>query len=135
MIIQFAEATAMNFTVPAGEEITKIINLSIDDHVVIKFTVIGQTEHTLNFSITYPNGTVQAFGKTGDFSYPFVCNQEGQHILNFSNTDSLEDKLVTLDYEVDHYILGMPQMLFLTILIVLVCIAAVAAFIFMGKPR
>lgn len=55
--------------------------------------------------------------------------------MHFSNTDSLEDKLVTLDYEIEHYIFGMPQMLFLAIIIVLVCIAAVAAFILMGKQH
>lgn len=54
---------------------------------------------------------------------------------SFPTFGSSEDKLVSLDYEVQHYIFGMPQMLFLTIIIVLVCVAAVAVFILMGKPR
>lgn len=134
-VIQPAEATAMNFTVHSGEEVTKSLNLAIDDHVLIRFTVVGQSEHTLHFFMTYPNGTVQDFGKTGNVHYPFICDLEGEYVLHFSNVDSSEDKLVTGDYEVEHYIFGMPQMLFLTIIIVLVCVAAVAAFIFMGKPH
>lgn len=133
--IRLAEATATNFTVHGGEEVTKSLNLAIDDHVLIRFTVVGQSEQTLYFFMTYPNGTVQDFGKTGSVHYPFVCDLEGEYVLHFSNTDSSEDKFVTLDYEVEHYIFGMPQMLFLTILIAIVCVAAVAAFIFMGKPR
>ncbi|NWF86601.1 hypothetical protein HXY32_02130 [Candidatus Bathyarchaeota archaeon] len=133
--IQLVEATVTNFTVYGGEEVTKSLNLAIDDHVLIRFTIVGQSDHTLYFFMTYPNGTVWDFGKTGDAYYSFVCNLEGEYVLHFSNVGSSEDKLVTLDYEVEHYIFGMPQMFFLTIIIVLVCIAAVAAFVLMGKQH
>jgi hypothetical protein len=129
--LNFAKATSMTFTVPAGGTENKTINLSTDDHVLIQFTIVG----TVNFSITYPNGTTRPLGETGTFHDSFVCTSEGNCTLTFSNKDSLEDKLVVLEYEIEHYILGMPQMLFLTIIIVLVCVAAVAAFIFMGKPH
>jgi hypothetical protein len=134
-IVQFAEATSMNFTVHGGKEEVKSISLMVEDHVLIRFTVVGSSDNALYFSITYPNVSVKEFGKMGYFNYPFVCDDEGEYILHFSNTDSTEDKLVTLDYEIQHYIFGIPQMLFLTIIIVLVCVAAVAVFIFMGKPR
>jgi hypothetical protein len=131
------EATSMSFTVPGGEETTRTINLAIDDRVLIRFTVtaIGQTANTLNFSMTYPNGTVKDFGKTGEVTYSFVCDKEGEYVLHFSNTDSTYDKLVTLNYEVDRYIFGMPQMLFLVLVIAVICVAGVAVFILMGKPR
>jgi len=135
IIVQLAEATTANFTVHGGEEETRSISLAVEDHVVIKFTVVGQTASTLNFRIDYPNGTVKDFGMVGTLNYPFVCEDAGEYVLRFSNVDSSEDKFVTLDYEVQHYIFGIPQMLFLTIIIVLVCMAAVATFIFMGKPR
>jgi len=135
ILIQLAEATAMNFTVHSGEEVTKTISLEVDDRIVIKFTVVGQTASTLDFYIIYPNGTVKDFGKVGNLNYPFVCDKAGEYVLHFSNRDSSEDKLVTLDYEIQHYIFGIPQMLFLTIIIVVVCMAAVATFILMGKPR
>jgi len=135
MLVQVVEATTMNFTVQGDEEVTRSISLEVDDRVLIKFTVVGQTTSTLNFYMSYPNGTVKDFGKVGSVNYPFVCEVSGKYVLHFSNVDSSGDKLVTLDYEIQHYILGIPQMLFLAIVIVLICLAAVAAFIFMGKPR
>jgi hypothetical protein len=135
IIVRSAEATSMNFTVPGGEEKTETINLAVDDHVVIKFAVTGSSDNTIYFSITYPNGTIKEFGKVGYFNHPFVCDAEGAYVLRFSNTDSTEDKVVALDYEIEHYIFGIPQMLFLVILIVVICVAAVAVFILMGKPR
>jgi len=135
VIVRFAEATSMNFTVQGGKEETRSISLAVEDRVLIRFTVVGPSDSSLHFSITYPNGTQKDFGKRGDFHDSFVCDTEGECILHFSNTDSTEDKLVTLDYEIEHYIFGIPQMLFLTIIIVVICVAAVAVFILMGKPR
>ena len=136
ILVQLAEATSMTFTVHGGEEETKMISLAVEDRVLIRFVVVGQSDSSVHFYMTYPNGTEKDFGKIGDFPpYSFVCDAEGEHILHFSNTNSTEDKFVTLNYEIEHYIFGIPQMLFLVIIIVVVCVAAVAVFIFMGKPR
>jgi len=135
IFVQLAEATSMTFTVHGGEEETKSLSLAVEDRVLIKFTVLATSDKSVNFSITYPNGTSKEFGKVGDFHYSFVCDAEGEYDLHFSNADSTEDKLVTLNYEIEHYIFGIPQMLFLVIIIVVVCVAAVAVFILMGKPR
>jgi hypothetical protein len=135
ILIQVTEATAMDFTVHGGDEVTKSLSLAVDDHVLIKFTVVGTSESSIHFYMTYPNGTEKDFGNQGDFNYSFICDAEGEYALHFSNAGSSEDKLVTLDYEIDHYILGIPQMLFLAMIIAIVCVAAVAVFIFMGKPH
>lgn len=135
VIPQGAMATTTNFTVHAGEEITKKIILAVEDHVLIQFTVVGPPENALNFSMVYPDGTLKDFGVVGDFSYRFVCDAEGEYVLRFSNLHSSIEKLVTLDYEVEHYILGIPQMFLLTIIIASLCVAAVAVFVLMGKPR
>jgi hypothetical protein len=132
-LADLAQATTMNFTVHAGEEETRSINLAVEDRVLIRFTVIGQTASMLRFSLVFPNATVKDFGEVGELSYSFICDAEGEHTLHFINSDSTEDKLVTLNYEVEHYILGMPQMLFLTIVIVLLCVGLVATYILMGK--
>jgi hypothetical protein len=134
ILVQIAKATTMSFTVPAGEEVTKSMRLAVEDHVLIKFTVVGRSSSTLDFCILNPQGDVMVeYRDTGSVSYSFVCGEAGKYVLRFSN-DSAEDKFVTLDYEIQHYIFGIPQMLFLTIVIVLVCIGAVAAFVLMGKP-
>ena len=136
ILIQLADATATSFTVPKGEEITRSISLVVEDRVLVKFTIVGQTASTLDFFIIDPHGDMQVeFSRVGTVSYPFVCDEAGEYVLHFSNTDMSEDKLVTLDYEIQHYIFGIPQMLFLTIIIVLVSVVAVATFIMMGKPH
>jgi len=134
-LVQAAEATAMDFTVHGGDEITKSLSLAVDDHVLIRFTVVGASESSIHFYMIYPNGTEKDFGSVGDFNYSFICDSEGEYALRFSNAGTSEDRLITLDYEIDHYILGIPQMLFLAIIIAIVCVVAVAVFIFMGKPH
>lgn len=134
LLIPTVSATAESFTVHAGQEETRFLKLVADDHVQIRFTVTGQTTNVLDSYITDPPGNVmQNFGTTGNVNYAFVCSQEGEYKLHFSNVASTEDKLVSLDYEIQPYIFGMPQMLFLTLIVVGICIAAVAVFILMSK--
>jgi hypothetical protein len=131
-----AEAISTSFTVHNNEEVTKVLSLKVEDHIFIHFTVVGATsENTIQFILACPNGTEKDFGKTGDFHYTFVCDLEGDYILRFSNIGSSVDKLVTLDYEVEHYIFGIPQMLFLTIIIAVTCVIAVASYIFLSKTH
>src|SRR4030042_4665067 len=134
-VIRFGQAPVASFTVQAGEETTRPLSLAIEDRVTIKFAIVGgQGGSTLDFWITCPNGTNKAvYVDVGSLDYRFVCDREGEYVMYFSNIGSLEDMFVSMDYEVQHYILGMPQMLFLTIVVVLVCVAAVAVFILMGK--
>lgn len=134
-LAEAVKATTMSFTVPKGEEWTKSISLAVDDRVLIEFTVVGQTKSALDFYITDPQGNVKVEYGQGKVKHCFVCDTAGEYILHFSNTDQSEDKLVTLNYDVQHYILGIPQTLFLTMFIVLVCVGAVATFVLMGKPR
>lgn len=134
LLIPAGRATAESFTVRAGQEEIKSLSLATDDHVQVKFTVTGQTMNLLDFYITDPKGNMLAtFGTTGNVNYAFVCSQEGEYGLHFSNVASGEDKLVSLDYEVQHYVFGMEQMLFLTLIIVGICVAATAVFIIMSK--
>lgn len=133
---QPAESIAASFNVPQDEEATRILRLVVEDRVLVKFTVVAQNESILDFSITDPNqGLIVELKRSGSVEYSFVCDQAGEYILHFSNIGYSESKLVTLDYEIQHYIFGIPQMLFLTIMIVLVCLGAVATFIIMGKPH
>jgi len=136
VFIGLGHATTTQFTLKAGGEVTHPINLIVEDRVLIQFKVIGaiaDTSHTLLFSISFPNGTEKEFGESGDFSYSFVCDAEGEYTLNFTNNDQTENKLVTLNYEIDHYIFGMPQMLFMVILIVVVSMVGVAVFIGLSR--
>jgi hypothetical protein len=129
-----AQATTMYFTVKAGEETIQPITLAVEDRVLIQFKVVGGTvtASALRFSMTFPNATVKDFGESGDFIYRFVCDAEGVYVLTFNNTGS-ENMQVTLNYEVDHYIFGIPQMLFMVILIVGISLVGVAVFIGLSR--
>jgi hypothetical protein len=130
------KATAMSFTVRADQVQTKTLNLIVEDRVTIRFTVTGHVSSELAFHITDPNGDVmKEFGITANVNYEFVCSEEGEYKMYFSNIGSTEDKLVSLDCEVQHYIFGIPQMLFLTLIVLGICLTAVAVFVLMGKPR
>jgi hypothetical protein len=131
--IGVAEAATASLTVKAGEEVTHSVDLSVDDHVAIKFAVVGQASNTIEFSLTFPNSTVKNFGEVGVFSYGFVCDAAGECMLRFVNSDSVDSKLVTLNYEVEHYTFGMPQLFLYVLVIGGLCLVAVAVYIFMGK--
>ena len=134
LLVPAVRGVAQSFTVKAGQEETRILSLVVEDHVQVRFTVIGQTISTLDFYVTDPSGYImKTFDATGNVNYAFVCSQEGEYKLHFSNAASTEDKLVSLDYEVQHFIFGMDQMLFLLLIVVGICVAAVAVFIIMSK--
>ena len=84
ILVQLADATAISFTVPKGEEMTKSISLVVEDCVLVKFTVVGQSENTLDFYITDPHGDVKVeFSRVGTVSYPFICDETGEYVLHF----------------------------------------------------
>ena len=128
-----ASATVTNFRVQDDKEVIHPIKLVNEDRVLIQFSVIGQSKNSLQFSIAFPNGTVIDYGEVGVFHLSFICTSEGQYLLNFTNNDIGDSKLVTLDYEIDHYMFGMPQMLFMTIVIAVICVAGVAVFIGLSR--
>ncbi len=131
-LVGLSQAASTSFRVQSEAELTHPINLVAEDRVLIQYKAVGEDSNTLNFKISFPNATVRDFGTSGDFSYSFICDLEGQYVLHFVNTDQSE-LLVTLNYEIQHYIFGIPQMLFMVLIIVLVCIGGVVAFVLLGR--
>lgn len=127
---QLALATTLQFNISAGNERIEALQLAKEDHVAIKIDATG----LIDFTLTDPRGNTKTFEGTADVDYSFVCDIEGKYTMRFSNVGSVEDRLVTIDYEVQHYVFGIPQMLFLTLVIVLFCMAAVAVFVMMSRP-
>jgi hypothetical protein len=128
------QAMTTNLTVKGGEEVTYPINLINDDRVLIQFSAVGGTATTLHFWIVSPNNeTLRDFGEVGRASYSFICDVEGNYTLHLENNNQAEDQLVTLNYEIEHYIFGIPQMLFMALIIVLACVGGVAAFVLLGR--
>jgi hypothetical protein len=138
VLIGLGQAMTTNFTVKGGEEITHPISLATEDRVLIQFSAVassavGEASNTVHFSIVFPNGTVRDFGEVGQTSFSFVCDVEGEYTLHFVNNDQTVEKSVTLNYEIDHYIFGIPQMLFMVILIAVVSMVGVAVFIGLSR--
>lgn len=131
--VGLGDATTASITLKPGEEVLQPVKLMGEDRVLIQFNVIGATSSLVHFSLTFPNATLKDYGEVSDYSNSFVCDLEGEYVLNFTNRDQMENKLVTLNYEIDHYIFGMPQMLFMVILIAVVSVVGVAVFIGLSK--
>lgn len=129
VLVSFGGATPLSLNVNPGEEIIHHVDLLLEDRVLIQIKVVGATSSLIQFSLIFPNATIKDFGEKGSFHTSFVCDLEGKYVLNFTNNDQTENKLVTLNYEIDHYIFGMPQMLFMVILIAVISVFGVAVFI------
>jgi hypothetical protein len=53
--------------------------------------------------------------------------------MHFDNRNSSSSKLVTLNYEVEHYYFGIPSVLFIVVAITVLLVCVVAGYIIMGK--
>ena len=132
-LVNFSHAATLNIIVPAGEEVNHKIDIKIDDRVIMQFTVVGGENSLISFSLLLPNATEITFGDVGVFDYSFISDIEGEYVMNFINTDMNESKLVTLNYDVEHYLFGMPQMFFLAIVITGFCLLMLGAFVLLGQ--
>ena len=119
-------ATTLSITVPAGEQVDQVMGLKVDDHVSIHFTVLGADDSHISFFLVYPNSTEVNFGEVGLFSYNFIGDTKGMYKMCFVNNDLAENKLVTLNYEVESYMFGMPQTQFLLIFIAVIIVMMLA---------
>lgn len=130
--INLSYAATVSMTISAGEEINQKIDLEKGDHLFLQFSVVGTHDNVISFSIIYPDGSEKNFGQTGSFEEQLICDIEGEYSLNFVNDDISESKLVTYNYKIDQYVLGIPKLLFQALVIVVICLAMVSAFILMS---
>lgn len=135
LVVGSAHATTENFTVPPESEVTRLLSLHENDRVSIGFSVVGKSANGLNFYVTDPNGdTILRHERVGQKSLSFLAEMTGTYVLHFDNSHSSGSKMVTLNCDIEHLIMGMPQTMFLVLIIVGVLIVAIAAFTIMGKP-
>ena len=132
LFIELGQSITVSVNIKPESEIDQILNLEFEDHVLIQIRTLGSSN---NFSskLFLPNGSLIEFGQENIIDYSFICDNEGQYILKFFNNDTQNDKLITLNYEIQNYVFGMPKMLFLTLMIVGICLVGVVIFVFLGK--
>jgi hypothetical protein len=133
VFVGLGQAMTTTLIVKGGEELTYPIALVVEDRVLIQFAAIGEPASILHFSIIFPNSTEIDFGEVGKASYSFICDAEGEYMLKFVNNDQNIDKHLTLNYEIQHYVFGIPSMLLLALIIVLACVGGVFAFVILGR--
>jgi hypothetical protein len=133
--IGIVRANAGSFNLAPGNQTVCEIPVSSGDRVQLTFTAVGDNSNSLLFWIVFPNSTVTNFGNVDQYSASFTSNVGGTCKLYFNNTSSSETILVALNYEVDHYILGIPEMIFVLAVIVVLLMAFVSGYIIMSKYK
>jgi hypothetical protein len=134
LVTYSAKAETENITVPPESEFTRTLDLQNDDRVAIGFTVVGQSVDALNFYITDPHGdTIIEYETVGQKSFSLHATTPGVYILHFDNSLWQEEKMVTLNYDIQHYILGLPQTLFYVLVIAVISVIGIVFFVLLGK--
>ncbi len=123
-------ATTESLNIEAGKDYVCKIGLVSEDKIHLTFVTIGQTSC---FSIVFPNSTVLNLGETDQYSTSFTSDTTGTCELHFCNTNSSESSLVSLNYDVEHYILGIPEMIFLLLAIAVLLMFILTGYVVMGK--
>ena len=126
-------ATTESLNIEAGKELVCKINVESQDRVQLTFVTTGQAYSNLSFSIMFPNSTLINFGELDQYSTRFTSKVQGTCELHFDNTNSSESSFVALNYNVEHYIFGMPEMIFALIVIAVLLMVFVSGYIIMGK--
>ena len=127
------QAATLSLNVQAGSEVVRAIDLANGDHVLLRFSTVGDDPTALNFWVAFPNGTTTDYGEVGQRELSFVSETSGPFMMHFDNSDSSSPKLVTLNYEVEHYYFGMSSVLFIIVAITVLLVCVVAGYLIMGK--
>lgn len=135
LLTSSAQAYSGNFIVKAVDRVVKTLDLNEGDRVSGRFVVVSH-ESIINFSILDANqNPILSYKNVGSRSFQFTVLESGVYTLQFENLFSEEAKQVTLNYDVQHYILGFPQEYVLLFVVVGLALVAVAVFAILSpKP-
>ena len=135
LTINMTHAVSRTVSVAPGEEEVENIGLKVADEVSGKISVVGDSSDDINFFITDPDGkVVVSFNRVSLTSFRFKASKEGIYTLHFDNTFSAEPKTVTFNYDVRHYIFGIPQEDFLVFIVMIVAVAGLILFVALSHP-
>jgi hypothetical protein len=119
-----AFGTNTSFTLQPLQEHTITLSLQQTDGVSGSFSTVSDDGTGVNFHVTDPyNNTILHYDDVLQRSFSFTAEVEGDFQLHFDNSLSAAyRKTVSLNYDVTHYIMGLPQEQFLMIVIVAVAV-------------
>lgn len=125
-----------NFTIQPQDEHVITLNLREGDRVSGSFSSVGSDEFGINFYVRDPYGRIiQGYDNTAHASFSFVADQTGSFQLHFNNSFSQASaKTIALNYNITHYIFGLPQEQFVFIMIAIFSVVGLVTFALL-KPR
>ena len=127
-----AIAYSETIELPFGDSVTRTVNLNEGDEVLGRITLIPAS---INFSISNPeNIIILNHTNVAQKDFQFTASKTGTYGFHFENWFSEETKVLTLNYNVQHYIFGFPQEYILVFVIVGLALVAVVVFVAMS-PR
>ena len=128
-----AQATTESLNIQAGKESVRTIDLGAEDKIRITFTLVSHTSGDFHFWMIFPNSTKRDYGETTQAKISFNSQVKGACEMHFDNTNSSDNQIVTLNYEVEHFIFGIPQIPFLLIVVTFFLLCIIGGYIVMGK--
>lgn len=126
-----AVADNVNFVLQPQKEHVITLNLQETDSVFGSFSVVSNDITGINFHVIDPqNQTVLTFSNVKQRDFSFIANATGSYQMHFDNSVSLDySKTVAANYNVTHYIMGLPQEQFLLIVIAIVALIGVVIYV------
>jgi hypothetical protein len=128
-----ANAITFNINIEPNGQVDHKLDLLLEDRILLQIRNIGSTTGNFSVNLYFPDGSIENIGNGNSIDYNFICELEGEYFLILENWDLESDILVTLNVEIQNYIFGIPKMLFLTLVIVGICLVGVVFFVFLGK--
>lgn len=134
--INAVNAVSRTIYVDAEQEKVESISLKVDDEVSGRISVIGGSNNDINFNITDPDGeAVVPKERVIVKDFRFTASKEGTYRLHFDNSFSTDRKTVTFNYDVRHYIFGIPQEDFLVFVVMIVAVIGLVLFVALSRPQ
>ncbi|MFQ6086813.1 MAG: emp24/gp25L/p24 family protein [Candidatus Bathyarchaeia archaeon] len=133
--INVVGAVSRTIYVDGEQEKIEGISLRVDDEVSGSISVIGGSNNDIDFYITDPDGeAVVPKERVGVKDFRFTASKEGTYELHFDNSFSTDRKTVTFNYDVRHFIFGIPQEDFLVFLVMIVAMIGLVLFVALSRP-
>jgi hypothetical protein len=123
-ITELTLGTNSSFTLQPLKEHTITLSLQETDGVSGSFSAVSEDETGVNFYVTDPyNNTILHYDNVLQRSFSFTAEVNGNFQMHFDNSlFEAYSKTVSLNYDVTHYIMGLPQEQFLMIVVLAVAV-------------
>ena len=131
VLVETAASENANFTIQPHEERVVTLSLQETDSVLGSFSVVSNDDTGVDFSAIDPsNQTTIVHSNAKQKSFSFIAEVKGNYQLRFDNPDFSDyAKTVALNYNVTHYIMGLPQEQFLLVVIAIVALIGVVIYV------